>query len=458
MKALKKSHTVFMGAIAAGTILNPLNSSMIALALHSIQRDYGLSFATVSWLVSGFYLVSAVGQPVTGKVGDLIGRRKLFIAGLLIAAVASFFAPMAPAFILLLLMRLLQAAGSSSIYPSGVALVHNHVPHNKQASSLAILAICASVMTAFGPTVGGFLIVWGGWPSIFYVNFPFILVSLVLGLLVIPRDTIGQSIHLKKLLRQLDIPGIVLFSITIVSLLWFLLTLEQHVYYLILILGMVAIVLFVLREWKTQEPFINLRLLRVNHKLTLVYLLFILLNIANYCLFYGMPTYFQSALHLGVQVSGAMMLFMSVASVVVSLISGRWIDRSGSALPIKIGALLTAIGSILLIIIAFNHSLILTGLFLLILGAGYGIGNVALQSTMMDASPEEMVGTSSGLFQTCRYIGSIVSSAVLGIIFGKTITSIDFLTLTWVLVIVSVPALIISVVFFKQTRLIGQKR
>ncbi|WP_100487316.1 MFS transporter [Sporolactobacillus pectinivorans] len=458
MSSWRKNHTIFMAAILSGSILNPLNSSMIALALHSIQQDYHLSFATVSWLVSAFYLVSAVGQPVTGKAGDLVGRRKLFLGGLVLSAIACFFAPLASTFLILLLMRLLQAVGNSTIYPSSVALVQRSVSQKKQGSALAALAICASVMTAFGPTVGGFLIVWGGWPSIFYVNYPFIFISLILGFFVFPKDVRNHAYHLKSFLWQLDIPGIVLFSISIVGLLWFLLTLKEHVAFWTLAIGLAAAALFIWREWKTHAPFVDLHLLKMNHRLTLVYLLFILLNVANYCLFYGMPAFFQSGMHLGVRASGAMMLSMSLASVVASLIIGRRIDRSGPAGPLKIGAVLTVLGSLLLMIVAFDRSLILIGLFLLLIGCGYGIGNVALQTMMLIESPEEIVGTSAGLFQTCRFIGSIGASAVLGVIFAQTITSMDFLALTWVLSAVSIPVLLISLIFFGKKRAAGDAK
>lgn len=155
MKISKKSRALFLTTVASGTMLNPLNSSMISLALHSIQKEFELSFSTVSWLISSFYLASAVAQPVTGKLGDIIGRKKLFLFGLILVAVSALGAPLAPAFMVLLVMRLFQAIGSSAIYPSGVGLIRSHI-HDRQASALAVLSIFASAMTALGPTVGAF--------------------------------------------------------------------------------------------------------------------------------------------------------------------------------------------------------------------------------------------------------------------------------------------------------------
>ena len=187
MMISKKSRAVFLTAVASGTMLNPLNSSMISLALHSIQHEFHLSFTTVSWLISSFYLASAVAQPVTGKLGDLIGRKRLFLFGLILVAVSAIGAPFAPTFMTLLIMRLFQSVGSSAIYPSGVGLIRSHI-HERQASALAVLSIFASAMTALGPTVGGFLIVWGGWPAIFIVNLPFIILSFLLGMYMHQND------------------------------------------------------------------------------------------------------------------------------------------------------------------------------------------------------------------------------------------------------------------------------
>ncbi|RYL95017.1 MFS transporter [Sporolactobacillus sp. THM7-4] len=450
MNRWKKSRPVFLIAIATGTMLNPLNSSMIALALNSIQNDYKLSFTTVSWLVSGFYIVSAIGQPVTGKIGDLVGRKKMFLIGLLISAIAAFGAPLAPTFVLLLLMRILQALGSSTLYPSGVALVRSHVDHSKQASSLAILAIFASVMTAFGPTVGGFLIVWGGWQSIFTVNFPFILISFVLGWFVIPKSEKKKPIQLKTMIYRLDVPGILFFTVGMVSLLWFLLSLDQGANKGSAVLGLFCFALFVWHEWRTKAPFIDLRLLKRNHALTLVYVLFVLVNVINYCLFFGLPSYFQGAIHLGVRLSGAMMLFMSSASVLASLATGRWADRAGTIRPIISSIALTAAGSVLLLFASAWSSLWIIGGGMLFIGAGYGIANVALQSAMLDASPKDAVGASSGLFQTCRFLGSILASAVLGLIFGKTVTPEHLFTLSLVLIGVSVPGFLLSLIFLRS--------
>nr|WP_318539643.1 MFS transporter [Terribacillus saccharophilus] len=444
----KKQRGLFLTAIATGTMLNPLNSSMISLALHAIQHEFSLSFATVSWLISSYYLASSIVVPIAGKIGDLIGRRKMLLIGLLLVAISAVGAPFAGTFLILLGMRLFQAVGSSSIYPAGMALVRTHI-HEKQASALAILSIFTSSMSAFGPTAGGFLIDFAGWQSIFTVNAPFILLSFLLTWFAVPKDPKTVHYTFREFWKQLDNIGIILFAIGMSFLLYFLLSFEHGIHLIPLGIGIIFLASFIVRELRTSYPFIDVRLLRSNKQLTLVYIQFILLNIFNYSLFFGLPSFFQDVLHYSLKTSGLMMIFLSGASTLVSFLMGRWIDRSGTSIPTIVGAVLMISGTAALAVISQRLTIGNIGAVLIFLGISYGIGNVTLQAAMLNASPERIVGTSSGLFQTCRYLGSILSSVVLAIVFGSDLSLPGFRILMIVLVITGL-AFLFTAVYSKQ--------
>ena len=447
---MKKNRTLFLSAVATGTMLNPLNSSMIALALHSIQKDFQLSFATVSWLISTFYLASAVAQPVTGKIGDLFGRKKTFLIGLVLVALSAIGAPLSTSFLLLLGMRLVQSIGSSAIYPSGMALIRDNIKE-KQASALAVLSIFASAMVALGPTIGGFLIVWGGWPAIFWVNFPFIIISFLLGWYMFPKDVKKDKEHLKRLFSHMDFMGMIFFAAGMVFFLWFLLSFETKIHYFSGIAGILFFCLFIWRELNVQEPFIDIRIFKSHPKLSMVYIQFILLNIFFYCLFFGLPSYFQEMLGLSVEKSGLLMLFMSGISIVISSVTGKWIDRKGVYQPIVIGAFLSIVGGLSFTMFFVGSSYWGIGIILSIMGLSYGIGNVVLQVAMVKESPKEIVGTASGLFQTCRYLGSILSSIILGLIFGEEISAESMKVIGTVLIITGIASFLMSLWFSKES-------
>jgi MFS family permease len=454
---MKKKRALFLTAVASGTMLNPLNSSMIALALHSIQKDFQLSFSTVSWLISSFYLASAVAQPVTGKIGDIFGRKKTFLTGLILVALSALFAPLSSTFLMLLLMRLFQSIGSSAIYPSGMALIRDHIK-DRQASALAVLSIFASAMVALGPTIGGFLIVWGNWPAIFWVNFPFILISFLLGWYMFPKDIKQDKARTKELFSHLDFLGIGFFAAGMVFFLWFLLSFETKIHYFSGLAGIIFFALFVWRELRVKDPFIDIRIFKTHPKLSMIYIQFIFLNIFFYCLFFGLPSYFQEGLGLSVELSGLLMLFMSGVSIFISTLTGKWIDKKGVMQPIVIGAFLSVIGGITFTLFFIDATYVGIGIILSIMGLSYGIGNVVLQVAMVKESPKEIIGTTSGLFQTCRYLGSIFSSIILGIIFGEDITAENMKIIGEVLIIIGLISFLMSLWFSRETIKFGKIR
>ncbi|MEH7503691.1 MFS transporter [Neobacillus drentensis] len=454
---MKKNRALFLTAVASGTMLNPLNSSMIALALHSIQKDFQLSFSTVSWLISSFYLASAVAQPVTGKIGDIFGRKKTFLTGLILVAMSALGAPLSQTFLMLLVMRLFQSIGSSAIYPSGMALIRDHIKE-RQASALAVLSIFASAMVALGPTIGGFLIVWGNWPAIFWVNFPFIIISFILGWYMFPKDVKQDKDRRRELLSNLDFLGIGFFAAGMVFFLWFLLSFEAKIHYFSGIAGIIFFGLFARRELRVQEPFIDIRIFKTHPKLSLVYIQFIFLNIFFYCLFFGLPSYFQEGMGLSVEMSGMLMLFMSGISIIISTLTGKWIDRTGVNQPIIVGSFISIIGALAFILFFVNASYLGIGIILSIMGLSYGIGNVVLQVAMVKESPKEIIGTTSGLFQTCRYLGSILASIILGLIFGEAITAENMKIIGGVLLITGIISFLMSLWFSRETINFGKMR
>nr|UWI49063.1 MFS transporter [Clostridioides difficile] len=454
MSKINAKRTLFLVAIGSGTMLNPLNSSMISLALHSIQNDFHISFTTVSWMVSAFYLASAIAQPVSGKIGDLIGRKVLFLSGLILVSFSAFMVPFTQSFFVLIFIRVIQAIGTSTLYPSGVALIQNNIKE-RQSSALAVLTIFASTTAGLGPTLGGVLLDLGGWHAIFLVNIPIVMVAICLGYFLFPKEVKEKkSIKetFKNVLSRLDIAGIVLFSAAMIFILLFLLSAKESFNLKQFVLGLILMYIFIWHELRTRLPFIDIKLFLSNPKLSKVYLQFIILNFFNYILFFGLPSYFQDALHYSAKSTGLFMLFMSGIGIFISPLTGKWIDKSGTRVPLIMSSIFMLISAILISVIFIQIPVIGKGIILSLAGISYGVGNVALQSSMFKESPPESIGTASGLFQTSRYLGSIFATVLLGMVFEATITSGQFKILGYVMVILGTISFFLNFVFTKQLK------
>ncbi|MBE3589471.1 MAG: MFS transporter [Firmicutes bacterium] len=415
-----------LAAVAFAVLLNPLNSSMISVALPHIEKDFGVPFSRLTWLIATYYLASAIAQPVMGRVSDLFGRRRLFYAGLVLVTVASALAPWAPSLVLLIAFRTIQAVGSSTLYPAGMAMVRDAFTTG-QAQALGILAVFSSTSAALGPSLGGFLVHLGGWPAIFTVNFPLIAVSLFLALRSLPADAPRAGAP-----SRLDLPGAALFSMTVVTALYFLFSLDGRgpAWWA----AAAAIVLgwaFTRLEMRVDEPFMDVRVFRRDAPRTFVYLAWTLSNVAFYSIFFGMPTYLETARHLSPGATGLVMLALAAPSSLISPVVGRWVDRAGHR-PALVGSGATfLLGAAGLAAVGGSAPLWALGAILALLGASNGMNNLALQAALYRFVPLEETGAASGIFMTARYTGTILSSSLLGIVFGRAVSAGGLRELSW---------------------------
>lgn len=410
-----------LAAIAAATLLNPLNSSMIAVALSRINHDFGMTFAEGSWIISVFYLVSAIAQPLMGRLSDLYGRKRVFLCGLVVSAMASMLAPLSPTFWWLVGFRVLQAAGTSALFPAGAAMIREHITE-RQASALGVLAVFSSTSAAFGPTIGGFLVRYGDWPLVFFVNLPFIVFSFVLGWRVLPADRQvrkSERGEFAEELVKLDPAGILLFAACVIGALLFLLSLRGSPDFPACGVALAAAGLFYLRERSARSPFLDLRGSLAHREVVSVYLQFVLVNVVYYCSFIGMPTYLQDARHIPADTTGTMMLALAGSGVVLTPLAARLIDRIGPKPGIIFAALCMVGGSILLSTVPARGGIPHLILALVILGSAGGFNNLGLQTALYGFVPQEEVGSASGLFQTSRYLGTILSTSLLGVEFAS---------------------------------------
>jgi EmrB/QacA subfamily drug resistance transporter len=416
-----------MISVGLGVLLNPLNSSMIAVAVVRLQNVFRLDFTAVSWIFFSFYIASAIAQPVMGKASDLFGRKKIFLTGLVVAFAASLLAPLSPNFGWLIMFRIVQSIGTSMMVSVGMAIVRIHITE-KQATALSVLSIFLSGAAAIGPFIGGVLIHWWDWPAIFFVNIPFVMVSFLLAWRNIPKDepptSDARGMSFRKWFEWIDGTGILFFTVGLVALLASLLSLisSGHVSFGHVIVGLMGLVLvaaFVRHELKATSPFIPLRTFAKYPAMTWVNIEFILVNVLFYSLFFGLPSYLQMVRHVSEFHTGILMLSLGLCSLVVSPIAGRWIDKSGPRPALLLSGILMTLGSVWIVTLNPSSPVISVCLALAAFGISSGLNNVGMQTALFKSSPKEIIGVASGVFMTSRYLGTILSSLLLNIVMGN---------------------------------------
>lgn len=420
--------------LGLGTLLNPLNSSMIAIALVSLQRDFEVSIATSTWAASSFYLAASVGQPLMGRLADQIGARRLFIAGLVIMTGASALAPLAPSFGWLLAARVAQAIATSSAFPCAHIIIRAATSTTTGAlptRALAFLSVTNSMSAALGPVLGGILVATAGWEAVFLVNVPLNILGIVLALRILPRvtATAGRRVGM----RDLDFPGVLLFSGALGTLIVFVLSLaEDPIWWLVPVVAS-SLVLLVWRELAVAEPFLDIRGLARNPALTAMLVQQGGVNLVFYCVFFGLPLWLEHVRGFTPDAVGLLVLPITVLSILIVPVTARTIRRHGSVRTLVIGFGLLLLATAAIQLLDDDATVVLLVGIAIVLGLPNGITHFALQMRLYEVVPPQRAGALAGLFQTFRYLGAISATSVLGVILERDLSTRGMHDVGWVM-------------------------
>lgn len=414
-----------VAALSLGTVLNPLNSSMIAVALVPLQRDFQVSVTTVTWVVTSFYLASAAGQPLMGRFADRFGPRRLFLFGMLAVALACAATPFASSFAAVCAGRVALAIGTATAFPSAIAMLRTVTAGSGVGTPrlLGRIQIANTSGAAIGPVLGGALVTFLGWQAIFWVNVPLAALAFVGVMVSAPHDAARERVPLRRTVVESDVPGILLFITTLTALLVFLLDLHPQPLWWLLPVAPVAAALFVWRELRTRHPFLDLRLLAANRRLLMVYLCFAVFNVVYYCAFFGLPQYLQQHGGYSAGITGLLMFPLAAVTIAVTPLAARAIEGVGLRPTLLAGAAALVVGAALLAFAAATTTPWVVLVLTAALGIPYCVVSIAMNQALYSAARPQDAGVAAGIFQTSRYVGAIVATTVLGLLFSAGTTA-----------------------------------
>ncbi|MEV4604207.1 MFS transporter [Amycolatopsis sp. NPDC049253] len=424
--------------LVSGAILNPINSTIVSVALVPIGVAFGAPPAETAWLISALYLATAVGQPVVGRLIDIYGPRRLFLPATALVGVAGVIGALAPNLAVLIVARVILGFGTCAGYPAAMRLIRDEgrrTGKDSPAGVLTILAIATQTIAVIGPPLGGLLIGLGGWRATLAVNIPIAIVAFVLGRLRFPRDERAPG----KL--NLDFPGMTLFATTLVALLLFLMNPDAGSWYL-LVITVLAAAAFTVHELRHPRPFIDLRVLGGNVPLLLTYGRALLAYVVSYSFVYGFTQWLEDGRGLSASTTGLLTLPMFAAGIVVSALTGR---RQGLRGKLFVAAVAQLAACVLLLALGPASPLWTIVGIVLIFGIPQGLNSLALQNAVYRQANPDDVGASAGLLRTFGYLGAIVSSAAQGGFFGQRADTGGLHHLAWFLVVASVVFLLVNV-------------
>ncbi|WP_457424203.1 MFS transporter [Roseateles sp. P5_E7] len=410
--------TCVLASLALCTLLPSLAISSANVALPTLATTFHASLAQVQWVVLAYLLVTTTFIVGAGRLGDLLGRRRLLLAGIALFTVASALGALATTLPLLIAARALQGLGAAAMMALTMAMVGAALPKARTGSAMGLLGTMSAVGTALGPSLGGVLIGAFGWQAVFAVNLPLGLVAFMLAWRCLPADG-GQGSA-----TGFDVPGT----------LWLALTLAAYALAMTLHIGLLAVAalglwLFLRTEARAASPLVRLDHLR-DPALSAALAMNALVSAVMMATLVVGPFHLSGALGLGAVTVGALMSIGPIVSAFSGVPAGRLVDRFGTRRMTQLGLGAMALGCGLIACLPVSLGAMAYLGPLAIVTPGYALFQAANNTAVMAEVAANQRGVVSSLLTLSRNLGLITGASAMGAVFAAGGLRLSFVIAT----------------------------
>jgi EmrB/QacA subfamily drug resistance transporter len=427
MRKLYGNPWAVLVVVSLGFFMTLLDLTIVNIAIPNMILKLHASLDDVLWVLNAYALVLAVLVITAGRLGDLIGPRTMFVAGITVFTVASAACGFAPGPGWLIGFRAVQGIGAAMLIPQTLALVTMTFPADRRGAAFGVWGAVAGLATIAGPTLGGLLVTAFDWRWIFFVNLPIGAAVLAVTFFIIPGFQPGRR-------HRFDIAGVGLASLALLAICYGLVEGQRYNWGtvtsfisipLIIAVGVVLLGVFLLVQKMRQdrEPLVPFALFR-SRNFTLMNWVSGTLSIGMLGIFLPLTIYLQSALGFSALKAGLTLAPSSVVMIILAPVFGRLTDKIGGKYILFSGLILFAVGMGWVVLIATAHSAWYDFLAPLIV-AGLGMGGTFAPMTttaMRDVDPR-MAGAASGVLNTTRQVGSVIGTAAVGALLQNRLVS-----------------------------------
>jgi EmrB/QacA subfamily drug resistance transporter len=410
-----------LGAMCFALFMIMLDNTIVNVALPSIQKDLGASIGGLEWTINGYTLSFAVLLATGGRLGDIFGRRLMFMIGVVVFALSSATAGFAPNETALVISRVVQGVGAALMMPGTLSIITDAFPAHERGKAMGTWAGVSALALAVGPVLGGFLTEHVSWRAIFYVNIP-VAVGAIIATLFAVRESRDTSVG-----RDVDYAGVGVLTVGLTALVLALVEGNSWGWGStevvgLLILAALALPAFVFVENRVKAPMVQFDLLSDRNFLAAVCVAMII-SFGMLGVFFFLALYMQDILGYSPLEAGVRFLPSTLMIVGVAPVAGRLSDRFGPRWLIAIGLVIVAASLFSFSRIAVDSTYLdlLPGFMLL--GIGIAMTMSPMTSAAMNAVPVQKAGIASGVLSMFRMVGGSLGVAVTGAIFQGLVSS-----------------------------------
>ena len=407
-------------AVCLALFMAMIDGTVVNVSIPAISAGIGASFADAEWVLNAYTLVFASLLITFGRLGDMFGRKRFFLVGLVVFGIGSLFCGLATTPAILIGSRVLQAAGGAFMMPATLSLTAVSFPAEQRGMAMGIWGATSGLASAAGPLLGGWITDAFSWNYIFFINLPIVVLTLALAAWAVPESKDLRS-------HKVDFLGVVL-SIAMLALLSYGLIEGPKLGWTDpTVLGLfggslVALAIFIVWERRVAEPIIDLRLFR-NVGFSAGNASGAILMFGMIGMFFLLPVYLQAQLGYTAIQTGLTLMPLSATVLVSAPLAGRISDRIGSRWLIFSGMAIAAAAVFWASFLPIGAGWQWLAAPLAIAGIGMGLVMPSMTSAVMAVAPRGEEGEASGILSTMRQVGGLFGVAVLGAIFSTTMTA-----------------------------------
>ncbi|HLM26452.1 MAG TPA: MFS transporter [Thermoleophilaceae bacterium] len=404
-----------LGAMCFALFMIMLDNTVVNVALPSIQRDLDASISSLEWTVNAYTLTFAVLLVTGGRLGDILGRRRMFLFGVVVFAASSAAIGLSPDQAWLVAGRAAQGIGAAFMMPGTLSIISNAFPPEERGKAIGTWAGVSALALAIGPVVGGALTEHVSWRAIFFINLP-VAVGAVIVTLFAARESRDETVA-----RTVDVPGIAALSLGLTSLV--LALVEGNAWGWgspeivgLLVASVVGLAGFAAIERRVRAPMIDFHQLRSRTFLGANLVGFVI-SFAMLAVFFFVALYMQNLLGYSPLEAGVRFLPATLIIIVTAPVSGRLADRFGPRPLIVAGLTLLGVSLFIQTHISATSGYGLLLPAFMVMGLGIGLTMSPMSTAAMNAVAPEKAGAASGMLSMSRMVGGTFGIAVLGALF-----------------------------------------
>jgi EmrB/QacA subfamily drug resistance transporter len=405
---------ITLAAVAFGLFMIMLDNTVVNVALPTMEKDLHVTLASLEWVVIAYALTFASLLITGGKLGDLYGRRRIFVVGLAIFTLSSLACGLAPSAGFLIGARAVQGAGAALMNPASLSIIVATFPPKQRGQAIGIWAGVSALALAIGPLGGGLIVENLNWNWIFFVNVPVGVLGIVVSQFAIreSRDTSAE--------QSLDLPGLLTSVGFLFALSYALVEGNGHGWTSPEIVGLfvfaaVLLAAFIVVEHRQRLAMLDLSLFRIG-AFTGANVVAMLVSLSMFGVFFFVSLYVQNILHYSPAKAGATFLPMVLLIIVIAPIAGRLSDRIGSRWLMGGGMTLLGVSLLLYERLTVNSDFWTLLPPMIVGGVGMAITMSPMTSAAMGAVPIDKAGVGSGVLNSFRQVGGSLGIALMGAI------------------------------------------